>query len=399
MGAAPKPLQPLLTMSWAYGDGTVFTTRPPRAASHFLRGRATRAGRDQGTAAYLPVSGTAVGIAARSTLTPAGLELLEEAGLPIPAAHHAYQDERDYERLLARLAQQGHRIAVTYLHPLDQLPAPAWWMDPHLLADLNDKALLSRWVPRAHRARRVVVPLDEVRQAARGFRAPFLLKASTGSSNASGMAVRIVSNPAQVQAAVREWHGVKTVVVEEFQSFTRNLCLNYATDGQRVRYLGSGEQLVDGTAYLSSWVDHESRAPKAAIALGHEIMERGRRRGYVGIAGFDIGITPRGRPIAFDLNFRVCGSTYSLLYQDALRQRSRAMSCSTSIRAVGKQGARWMLASARAAMRAGIFLPYAIFTPALETRQTHPVVYGLILGRDRPAVERNRIQLARAGLE
>lgn len=399
MGAAPKPLQPLLTMSWAYGEGTIFTTRPPRAGSRFLRGRATRAGRDQGTAAHLPLSGTAIGIAACSTLTPPARDLLEEAGLPIPADHYTYQDERDYERLLARLAQQRHRIAVTYLHPLDQLPAPAWWIDPRLAADLNDKALLSRWVPRAHRPRRVVAPLDEVRQAARGFQAPFLLKASTGWSNASGMAVRIVSSPTELQAAIREWRGVETVVVEEFQTFTRNLCLNYATDGKRVRYLGSGEQRVDGTEYLGSWVDSESQAPKAAIALGHEIMERGRRRGYVGIAGFDIGITPGGHPIAFDLNFRLCGSTFPLLYRDALRRRSRQMGCSTSLRVVGKHGARRMLASARVAMRAGIFLPYAVFTPALETRQTHPVVYGLILGRDRSAVERNRTQLARAGLE
>ncbi len=272
-------------------------------------------------------------------------------------------------------------------------------MDPHLLADLNDKALLSRWVPRAHRARRLVVPVDEVRQAARGFRTPFLLKASTSSSNASGMAVRIVSSPAELRAALLEWRGVRTVVVEEFQTFARNLCLNYATDGRRVHYLGSGEQRVDGTAYLGSWVDPESRAPKAAIALGHEIMERGRRQGYVGMAGFDIGITPRGHPIAFDLNFRLCGSTFSLLYQDALRQRSRKMGCLTSIRVVGKSGARRMLTATRKAMRAGIFLPYAIFTPELETRQTHPVVYGLVLGRDRPAVERNRARLARAGLK
>lgn len=399
MGVAPEPLQPLITMSWAYGDGTILTTRPPRAASRFLRGRETRAGRDQGTAAFLPLSGTAVGIAARSTLTPPVLDLLEEAGHPIPAVRHEYQDERGYERLLARLARVGHRFAMNHFHPLSQIPREAWWIDPVVFADLNDKASLARYVPRAHRPRRVVAPLMEVRQVARGFQTPFLLKASTGWSSGSGMAVRIISSPAELQAALREWRGVKTVVVEEFQTFTRNLCLNYATDGNRVRYLGSGEQLVDGTAYLGSWVDRESRAPKAAIALGHEIMERGRQRGYIGIAGFDIGITPRGHPIAFDLNFRLCGSTLPLLYQDALRERSRKMSCSTSIRAEGKQGAKRMLATTRAAVRAGIFLPYAIFTPEPETCQTHPVVYGLILGRDRQAVERNRARLARAGLE
>jgi len=398
MGAAPEPLHPLITMSWAYGDGTVFTTRPPRAASRFLRFQGTRAARDQRTAAYLPLSGTAVGIASRATLTPAILALLEEAGLPIPAAHYGYPDERGYERLLARLAQQRHRIAVTHQHPLEQIPAPAWWIDPRLLADLNDKALLSRWVPRAHCPRRVVAPLDEVRQAARGFRIPFLLKASTGWSSGAGLAVRIISSPAQVQAVIKEWRGLETVVVEEFQTFTRNLCLNYATDGKRIRYLGSGEQRVDGTAYLGSWVDQEAEAPKAAVALGHEIMERGRRQGYVGIAGLDLGITRNGRPVAFDLNFRTCGSTFSVLYRDALRRRSREASCSDTIRAVGRHGAQRMLASARAAMRAGIFLPCAIFTPVLETRQTHPVVYGLVLGRDRSAVEENRTRLARAGL-
>ena len=43
--------------------------------------------------------------------------------------------------------------------------------------------------------------------------------------------------------------------------------------------------------------------------------------GYVGYAGFDVGILPDGRPLVFDLNFRICSSTIALLWYPELRRR------------------------------------------------------------------------------
>jgi hypothetical protein len=112
-------------------------------------------------------------------------------------------------------------------------------------------------------------------------------------------------------------------VVEEFQPFTRTMCLNLAADFQGVvHYVGSADQVVadDGT-YMSSWVSPELTPPDSAISLAREIMMRAAAMGYIGFAGFDIGLLPDGRALFFDLNFRVCGSTPTLLWYDEVRRR------------------------------------------------------------------------------
>lgn len=390
-------LQPAVTMAEVYGSGLIFSTRPPRAASTFLRGRRTRADRDMGTAAFLTSAGGSVGIASRWTVTPAVSDLLEEAGLPLPEDRLEYSDERGYERLLARLARQGRQVLVTHAHPLDQLPTSAWVCHPALLTRLNDKAELPHLVPARHAPRRVTVPVAEARAAARRHRLPFLLKASCRWSSASGMGVRIITDPAQVGPALREWRGVRRVILEEYVSFDRTWCLNYTTDGRRVRYLGAGEQQIDGTAYLGSWVDRRSRAPQEAVEVGTAVMERARVLGYVGFAGFDTGLRPDGRPVVFDLNFRHCGSTIPLLLRRALARRPRhPAACSTTVRYTHPGGASRLLAGVRRTTRAGVFLPYAIFTPP-ETRRTRSCVYGLVLGADRDDVRRNLDRMSRLG--
>ena len=179
------------------------------------------------------------------------------------------------------------------------------------------------------------------------------------------------------------------------------MCLNLAADHQGVvHYIGSADQVVadDGT-YMSSWVSPELTPPEPAILLAREIMMRAAAMGYIGFAGFDIGLLPDGRALFFDLNFRVCGSTTTLLWYDEVCRRIGPGAWARAVSISGRIPFPDLCAIGRRLKDENAFLPTGGFHPdgtIWEGRTPH--LRGIMMGRDRAETEAGCEALLAQGL-
>jgi hypothetical protein len=179
------------------------------------------------------------------------------------------------------------------------------------------------------------------------------------------------------------------------------MCLNLAADYRgEVHYIGSADQIVadDGT-YISSWVSTDLTAPDSAVSLAREIMMRAVSMGYIGFAGFDIGLLPDGRALFFDLNFRVCGSTPTLLWYDEVTRRVGPGAWARALSISGRLPFTGLCEIGRRLADENSFLPTGGFDPSgtiWEGRTPH--VRGVMMGRDRAETEARCEALLAQGL-
>ena len=172
--------------------------------------------------------------------------------------------------------------------------------------------------------------------------------------------------------------------------FTRTFCLNFAADfSGAIHYLGSGDQVVksDGT-FMGSWIGPEFTPPDAAVALGRDIMRRTADLGYVGFAGFDLGLLEDGRLLVFDLNFRICASTPALLWFPEV-QRRFGPDCHVRVMGIQRQGSFAEFCSGlRALVEEGSYFPLGLFDPSKSEWTTRPpTARGFVTGRNRAETE------------
>lgn len=100
----------------------------------------------------------------------------------------------------------------------------------------------------------------------------------------------------------------------------RFLRLNYAVGAHaETRYLGSTE-IINGTDgnHLGNWLGEQAQPPSDAVEWGRDIARQGAEAGYRGCLCVDLAALPDGRVLAYDLNFRACGSTVPQLLFNAV---------------------------------------------------------------------------------
>jgi hypothetical protein len=179
------------------------------------------------------------------------------------------------------------------------------------------------------------------------------------------------------------------------------MCLNFAADHTgEVHFIGSADQVVanDGT-YLSSWIGPEFPAPDAALALGREIMRTAADFGYVGYAGFDVGILPDGRPLVFDLNFRICASTAALLWYPEARRRLGPDCHGRIVSASAPIPFDQLITTGHRLIEDGTLLPLgACDTSGSIWADRPPSIRGLVMGRNRAETEARCEALSAQGL-
>jgi len=361
--------------------------------------RGDEAVRDAFAGAFVTVTGGIPFITFRGSTTRESRALVTGAGLPWPENLLEYGSEEEFLALLQRAKAQS--LVFQNAHPPDPSLDLAYWIPRALLTRLNDKAELEGLVPREACPPRRIMSLESAATLPFEPGTTVVFKGSTSMSSGSGGAVLIARDEAAVRSLPERLAGCDRVVVEEFQPFTRTMCLNLAADFQGVvHYVGSADQVVadDGT-YMSSWVSPELTPPDSAISLAREIMMRAAAMGYIGFAGFDIGLLPDGRALFFDLNFRVCGSTPTLLWYDEVRRRigpgawARAITISARIPFAELSSIGRRLADENS------FLPTGGFNPEgtiWEGRMPH--VRGVMMGRDRAETEARCEALLAQGL-
>jgi hypothetical protein len=350
---------------------------------------------------YCTITGGTPVLVFSGSVTGTAQALVEGSGLPWLEHALTYRDEAEYTALLHDRSARERSVVFQNAHPPDPTLDRAYWIPRALLTRLNDKGELGNLVGDDHCPPRRLLTLEGAANLSFPPGSIVVFKGSTEMSTGAGGAVLIARTPAQARSVADRLAGVDRVVVEEFQPFARTLCVTFAADylGQ-VQYIGSADQVVadDGT-YLSSWIGPDLPAPAEVVTAGRELIQRAASAGYVGYAGFDVGLLPDGRALFFDLNFRICASTPALLWYG---EACRRLGTGTWVRVISIMAD--MPFNRLCALGEGLvadrsFLPLGGFDPAgtiWEGRK--PVLRGVMMGQGRAEVEARCEALLAQGL-
>ena len=380
-----------------YGPGLAYSGFAPPGASRWLPNDKLMMLAISGN--QIVVAGDMPMLCAAGSASAAGLDLLREAGFDLPGHLRTFRHAEDYQAQLTALVESGLRIVVQHVHPPEMLPAEACWIAPSLLSWLNDKGNLADLVAPAHVPKRIVLGRDATDRRLPDLAFPFLLKAATLESTGGGaLDICICRDRQELELAAEAFRGSERVVAEEWLPARRFLCLNYAVgvDGG-TSYLGGAEIVNDPSGrYLGNWLGEDLAISTGSEILGRRIAEQGASLGFRGCLCVDVAELPDGGLRAFDLNFRICGSTVSLLAFKAVRQVTGARVA--RFRTWSRAGDfSELVASARQAMRSGFFMPLGSFDPQPHGSSGATRISGLILGDDRAEVLRRAAELESLG--
>lgn len=391
-------MQPSITMSQIYGEEVILSPRAsPNACAWLPTGDAAL---DFLTGAPLCIIGSTPVLCSACVSTPEGLELLRHAGFPVAAEIYRFRDGADYLRQLKQLSGGDKKIALYHAHPAAEIEPESCLVSSGVLSFLNNKAHYEELVDASYLPRQRTLKSSSIVAELSEGPFPLVLKAATDESTGGGFDVAICRAASDLEQAALFLQSSAYVVVEEFLPMVRNLCLGYAVNGEGdITYLGCSEQVIDNHGkYLGNWIGVEIEAPGEAIALGEGIVREGFKRGYRGIVGMDMAVMENGRVLVFDLNFRVNGSSATLILAKSIYDNlgSRII----RLKRLSAQGTyREMLDAVYAAMDKGMMWPLNSYDPqAGGTPQAVPCLTALILGKTRDEVIRYEEILDAQGL-
>lgn len=251
------------------------------------------------------------------------LTFLADAGLLILEDIRVYRDADQAERHADDLIGAGHQLFGPYPLREDRFPPEAQLVPPSLWRSLNSKANLGDLVPSKNLAPRHIWRDGNVFEIPTGG---VFVKFGGAEATGNGHCVRYCPDTNRFAEAIN-WFRTEgcahQLVVEQAIDTCITWGANIAVTQNGCRYLGAAEQLFEAPGQQSgSIIDPDFPFPQAAIDLVTNIGEAARLRGYLGIAGFDIGLAKDGRLIVFDPNFRINASTSQVLLHPAASARS-----------------------------------------------------------------------------
>jgi len=391
-------LSPALGLSELFGSNVYCPRASPNACRWLPSGVAVL---NALTGGQLTLAGEMTVLCSRGVSTPPALQLLRDAGLSIPSHLYKFSTGAEYLEQLRMLSDSGQHLVLNHSHPIEDLPVESCWISPKLLNYLNNKANLKELVPDAHVPERNLYTVGQLRANVDNFKFPVVIKAAVNETSGGGGDVRICRNRAEFDRLPAEFCATEKLVVEEFLSICRNLCLNYAlmADGQVV-YCGCAEQVSDEQGmYRGNWLDSDLGLPELVLTLGNHIADKGVASGYYGFLGIDVAILPDGQVMVFDLNFRANGSTTALLFSESIVHRTgkpvmRLRSWRSRI------GYRHLLKVAYSLLQSGSFLPLWSYDPQADgLRDSEARLGGLLIGLSREEVHDLELEIARHELE
>jgi hypothetical protein len=311
-------IKPGLTLYDIYGPGYIFNQRasyknrkwvPDLVSQHSDTGR------------ILTIAGKIPILCHSGVIGPFSLSILKESGLPLADNIHIYHDEKSYYEKLNEFNQSNEKVVVNFPHLPEELNYDKYWIEPKLIAYLNNKGNLEDLVPKQNLAKRKVLAISDFLQGGNfPFHLPFVVKAATDEPSGGGIDVVICKNNENLQYAKRLFNSCNFVVLEELISIQQNYCVQFAqTYKGELIYLGAAEQIINEGKYKGNWIVKED-IPEGVIKLGKQIMEKAVSLGYRGVAGLDIVISDDNRIIAIDLNFRMNASTVALLLKESIME-------------------------------------------------------------------------------
>ena len=377
--AASARLTPDWTLPELLGNAFLFNPRASFSNQGWIM--LEQDGFDFLTGTALAFAGDMPVLCSRSMVDPRALRLLEQSGLAL--GHHfvVYDDAASYQALLRN---DKHRFVVQHVHPADEIRPEQYWIERALLGYLNNKNNLGRLVSSACvPARRLTTPKKLAGRHPVKF--PVVVKVASDETSGGGGGVRICRDQGALDEALIAFGAARQLIVERFLSIQRNLCIQFAVlpNGSAV-YLGTSEQIIDQRGkYLGNWID-PTVVPSAAARLACTlVIERAARAGYRGMAGFDTAELSDGRVFIFDLNFRMNGSTLTLLFSRSLREKfgARVLRCRSWCYTGSYQR---MLAQVERWNGEGKLAPFSLQRPLSDSNP--PRISGVLLGTTRTEV-------------
>jgi hypothetical protein len=297
-----------------FGPGAVLTARLPlsdtganTADPHLC---------DAYTGPIMAIADQTPVICSAGVASPAGLELLGAAGVPVSREIRTYRTAEEFHGLVGDVIANGERLLCQHVHTEDEVPAEACLVAPELLRYLNNKANLPAIVGAEGAPRRRSIRPEDV--AALSVDEAWVLKVCSDDSSGGGFGVYVhqagsaIARPSFVQPTAE-------LIVEEYLDLVENWCVHFCVEAiGGPRLIGATEQIISATgAYGGSRVGG-TVLPAAAAELCQAVAERARGLGFIGYCGIDTGLTASGELRVFDLNFRINASTPPLLVLNAI---------------------------------------------------------------------------------
>jgi len=392
------PLRPKTTLAEVYGAGRLYSPRVSDNAGTWLPH--DRAVLDAFTGGQLTMAGDMPVLCAAGVSTTEGLAMIRDAGFPIASSISRITEEADYWSLLQPWDTGNGEVVVVHRQPADELAPESCWVPPDILSFVNNKSNLSMLVEDGLVPQRRLVKVGRLVAEIGAEELPVVLKAVTEESTGGGYDVLICDDPRILSEADIHFASCEEVVVEEFISIDRNLCMNYAVSSEgAVTYLGSAEQVsaADGS-YQGNWIDAGSEPPAEVVEAGARTVSAGYRRGYWGLVGIDAAVQDDGRAWFFDLNFRANGCTSALMLAPGLRTDPEREVL--RYRAFFTQGDFLdLLRAVSRAIEEGLYLPLSLYDPSADGHAPSPArMNGVVPGGSREEIAEKILRLGDLGL-
>ncbi|WP_428410118.1 hypothetical protein [Hyphococcus sp.] len=378
--------------------------KPDVFLSDFQRGNIihlTRA--DQASAKWLPnapgvldwlacgprtVLGTLGRFVHRAATGPVSLQLNEWTGLTDNTRHVYFAAESDCLEQAQSLSRDEDAVLICQHYPHRWRDFDIRWRaTPAVISELNNKANLDRLVSAELAPRRRIVAPDGILDAIENVPAPFVLKVGTPLSSGGSCAATVCAAKEEARAKARTFlamHDPDAVfIIEDFYAFTQTWCANIGIFESERRYFGAAQQILDDTRkQTGNYNGGPFAAPDAVRDACLDIAERAYEAGYRGVAGMDMGLTPDGKLIVFDLNFRMNSCTAQILYHESACARVKAAVSRNCVFSFARPLAE-IAKDIEDAVKQGVFVPLASFDKALhETAGTGCNIAGIALGVD-----------------
>jgi hypothetical protein len=216
----------------------------------------------------------------------------------------------------------GHRVVSPHPFHSHLIPAERYYLDPALVARLNDKGRLQELTDRVPRA----VPLTPAAFAQDEWRErwplPFVVKVTRPSGGGDGVA--LCHREADLRAARARFAGHPVKVQEYLAEARANISvqLRVAPNGD-LAFIGASRQRVEGSGYRGNLIDPQWFPPPPVALICDQVARRAAALGWHGVCGLDLMEDAEGEVWLIDPNFRINGSTPFYLLGDYLATRHR----------------------------------------------------------------------------
>jgi hypothetical protein len=198
------------------------------------------------------------------------------------------------------------------LHPYMNIDTQKYALSPELIFWLNDKTRMSEltsFIPKSQ-----VLEYKKLSQL-KNF--PFVLKAH---SWASWDGVRIIHKKSELSAALKYFSTEKELLVEDFIDINENynvqLCIGQNWDIELL-WVSFQNTTAEGE-YNGNTFYKNTQIPQNVSKIAFEVCENAYKRGYYGVCWLDIVSDYTNNALLIDPNFRLNGSTSTLLLQNKI---------------------------------------------------------------------------------